>query len=107
MKTFFALTLIGVLPCVALAAKPAAPHITVEASNIKQLTFDWTSVSGATRYELWFKASDAAAWVEYMEKAAPRSSISVGVSVHLLQWPEARYQLKACNAEGCSTSNTV
>ena len=105
MKTAV-LALACVFPCLALAAPPA-PRITVQATDIKQLGFEWPAVAGATRYELWFKASDAAPWVEYTEKPAPRTSLTVSVAVHLLEWPQARYQLKACNASGCSTSNTV
>jgi hypothetical protein len=101
-----ALALVCVCSSVAFAAPPA-PRITVQATNIKQLGFEWASVAGATRYELWFKANDATPWVEYIEKPAPRASLSISVSVHLLEWPQARYQLKACNASGCSTSNTV
>ncbi len=101
-----ALALVCAFPSVALAAPPA-PRITVEAGDIKQLRFEWPSVPGATRYELWFKANDATPWVEYTEKPAPRTSLAVSVSVHLLEWPQARYQLKACNSTGCSTSNTV
>lgn len=100
------LALFCVLSSLAFAAPPA-PRITVAASDIKQLTFEWPSVAGATRYELWFKASDATPWVEYTEKTAPRTSLNISVSVHLLEWPQARYQLKACNSTGCSTSNTV
>ena len=106
MKTAL-FALLCALSSAAFAARPPAPHITVEVSNIREFTFEWAEASGATRYELWFKASDAAPWVEYNEKPAPRTSIVTSVAVHLLEWPQARYQLKACNADGCSTSNTV
>lgn len=102
------LALLGVFSPVAFAAKPPAPHLTVAVTNIREMTFDWAAdAAGATRYELWFKPSDAAGWTKYTEKSAPRTSILASVAVHLLEWPQARYQLKACNAEGCSTSNTV
>src|SRR5678816_874200 len=103
--TLFAI--LGVLSSAAFAAKPTAPHLTVQVPNIREFTFAWAEATGATRYELWFKANDATPWAEYTEKPAPRTSILASVAVHLLEWPQARYQLKACNAEGCSTSNTV
>jgi hypothetical protein len=39
------------LASVALAAPPPAPVLTVGASNIKQLQFDWPAVPGAARYQ--------------------------------------------------------
>ncbi|HEX6397900.1 MAG TPA: hypothetical protein VFZ95_10775 [Steroidobacteraceae bacterium] len=106
MKSAF-LALIWALPSLAFAARPTPPVVTLQANTIKQLEFEWQPLTGVTKYQLWFKANDDAAWVKYLEKAAPRTSMAIGVAVHLLDWPEARYQLKACNAEGCSTSNTV
>ena len=101
------IALVFAFSSLAFAARPAAPVITVEVSQIKQLTFEWQPLTGVTQYQLWFKASDEAAWVKYTEKPAPRTSITASVAVHLLEWPQARYQLKACNTDGCSTSNTV
>ena len=91
----------------AALAIPPAPVVTVHASGIKKLTFEWEPVAGASRYDLWFKASDNAAWTRYLQAPAPRSSFTTGVAVHLLNWPQARFQLKACDNSGCSTSNTV
>jgi hypothetical protein len=99
--------LLGAVSSAAFAAKPPAPHLTVAVTNIREFTFAWAEATGATTYQLWFKANDATPWAKYTEKPAPRTSILASVSVHLLEWPQARYQLKACNADGCSTSNTV
>jgi hypothetical protein len=92
---------------VAFAAPPPAPAIDVHASNIKQLEFNWTPVTQVNRYELWFKANDGAAWVKYAETPAQRPRFRIGVSVHLLDWRQARYYVKACNPSGCSSSNQV
>ena len=94
------------LSTIALAVPPA-PVVTVHASGIKKLTFEWAPVAGASRYDLWFKANDNASWIRYLRAPAPRSSFTTGVAVHLLHWPQARFQLKACDTSGCSTSNTV
>ena len=91
----------------ALAAPPA-PVVTVHASGIKKLTFEWAPVAEATRYDLWFKANDNAPWTRYLQAPAPRFSFTTSVAaVRLLHWPQARFQLKACDTSGCSTSNTV
>jgi hypothetical protein len=92
---------------VALAAPPAAPQISVAATDIKQLQFDWASVPTTNRYELWFKANSGAQWVKYAETPAQRPRFRISVSVHLLDWQTARYQVKACNPSGCSASNEV
>src|SRR3954471_24264757 len=78
-------------------AAPAAPVVTVGA-DIKQLQFDWEQVPSSNRYELWFKANDAAPWVEYTEiPAAQTARIRINVSAHLLDWRVAKYRVAACN----------
>jgi hypothetical protein len=92
----------------ALAAPPPAPQITVQATDIRQLEFNFEPVAGVQRYELWFQAAPGAPWVEYQERRAelaPR--FRIGVGVHLLDWRRARYHVKACNPSGCSASNEV
>jgi trimeric autotransporter adhesin len=92
----------------ALAAPPPAPQITVQATDIRQLEFDFEPVPGVQWYELWFQAAPGAPWVEYQERRAelaPR--FRIGVGVHLLDWRRARYHVKACNPSGCSASNEV
>jgi hypothetical protein len=101
-------TFTGTLVLASLASAapgaPAAPQVTVGA-DLKQLQFDWDRVPSATRYELWFKANDAAAWVKYIDVPGARSeSVRINVSVHLLDWRVARYRLAACDASGCTNS---
>jgi hypothetical protein len=91
----------------AVAAPPAAPTITVAASNIKQLQFDITPVSAINRYELWFKASPGTPWVLYAQTPPQRPRFRINVSVHLLDWQQARFHVKACNSATCSQSNEV
>jgi hypothetical protein len=106
MKTIF-VALACVLSPVALAAPPPAPVVTVGASDIKQLQFDWPSVPGVATYELWFRAAPGAAWVKYAETPAQRRIIRINVSVHLLDWRVARYRVAACNPSGCTNSDEV
>lgn len=97
----------GVLSSLAVAAPPPAPTITVAATDIKQLQFDVTPVTHASTYELWFRALPGAQWVKYTEQPARRPIIRIGTSVHLIDWRQARYHVRACNPSGCSKSNEV
>lgn len=91
---------------VALAAPPA-PTITVGANDIKQLQFDITPVPQVIWYELWFKANSGANWTRYTKTPAQQPLFRISTSVHLLDWTQARYLVKACNPSGCSESNQV
>jgi hypothetical protein len=108
MKTIW-LALIASFACTSMAvAEPLdAPTINVFASNIKQLQFDITPVTRINWYELWFKADSGAAWVKYAQTIAQRPRFRINVSVHLLNWQQARFYVKACNAGACSQSNEV
>jgi hypothetical protein len=92
---------------VALAALPPAPTISVAATDIKQLQFDISPVIRANWYELWFKANSGAPWVLYARAGVQNQRIRINTSVHLLDWRQARYFVKACNPGGCSQSNEV
>ena len=90
------------------AAPPSAPVLTVDVRDIRQLEFNWNSVPGVARYELWFRAAPGAQWVKFTEQAARRARvIRIGVPVHLLDWRQASYYVSACNPSGCTPSNTV
>jgi len=95
--------LVGGAP-LAHATPPSAPLVTVGANDIEQLQFDITPVTRVNWYELWFRANPGATWVKYGETRAQRPLFRVRVSVHLLDWRVARYQVKACNPSGCSAS---
>ena len=101
------LSLLLVRISVAVAAPPPAPTLTVAATDIKQLQFDITPVTRVGWYELWFRALPGAEWVNYTRTPAQRPIIRIGTSVHLLDWQQARYFVKACNPSGCSQSNEV
>jgi hypothetical protein len=92
---------------VALATPPPSPTLTVGAADIKQLHFDIEPVPRVNWYELWFKPNNAAQWVKFTQVPAQRNWIRINVAVHLLDWPQARYHVKACNPSGCGTSNEV
>jgi hypothetical protein len=107
MKTL-GLVLICTFASVALAAPPPAPAVNVAATDIRQLEFNWDPVPGAQRYELWFRSAPGAQWVKFREQPAQRAPLfRIGVSVHLLDWKQARYYVAACNTGGCTPSNQV
>ncbi len=104
---FCALALIGLFASAALAAPPPAPTVTVAATDIKQLQFDITPVPTVGSYELWFRALPGAEWVKYTQTPARRPYFRINAPVHLLDWRQARYYVKACNPSGCTPSNEV
>jgi len=106
LKLAGALALAGLTAPYAIAAPPAAPQVTTGAST-KQLRFDWDIVPQSNNYELWFKANDGSPYVKVGEYPPWRTSVTVGVSAHLLDWQQAKYQLKACNPSGCSASAPI
>ena len=91
----------------AFAAPPPAPTITVAATDIKQLQFDITPVPRANWYELWFRSNPGAQWVQYARTTAQRPRIRTNTAVHLLDWRQARFYVKACNPGACTPSNEV
>jgi hypothetical protein len=92
----------------AFAAPPPAPTLGVAVTDIRQLEFSWDPVRGAQSYELWFLPAPGAQWVKYREQRAQRAPLfRVAVAVHLLDWRQARYYVKACNWGGCTPSNEV
>ena len=90
----------------AVAAPPAAPVVTAGATA-KQLQFDWDIVPRSNYYELWFKANNGAPYVKFGEAVPWRPRILSSVSAHLLDWDQARYQVRACNPSGCGVSADV
>jgi hypothetical protein len=90
----------------ALAAPPAAPHVTVSA-DVKLLNFDWDIVPRSNYYEFWLKANDGAPYVKFGESPAWRAHAENTIAAHLLDWDQARYQVKACNPSGCNASAPI
>jgi len=90
----------------ALAAPPAAPVVATSA-DIKQLHFDWSIVPRSNYYEFWFKANTGAPWVKFSEPPPWQPTATNNISAHLLDWDQARYQVKACNFSGCTPSPAI
>jgi hypothetical protein len=87
---------------------PAAPVVTVGAEN-RQLIFDWDPVPGATSYFLVFKMDRNSSYVPVSNGppiAAPTHRARVNISVHKLNWRQARFKVAACNGP-CTYSDEV
>ena len=95
------------LATTAFATPPAAPQVTIGASNVKQLRLDWEIVPRSNYYEVWFIANNGAAPVKFGERQPWNPHWVQNVSVHLLNWSEARWMIKACNPSGCTSSGPV
>lgn len=94
---------------IALAAPPPAPVISVGVTDVRQLEFNWAVVPRVQTYELWYQSAPGAPWSKYAEKDARNSPLfRIGVPVHLLNWSQALFHVKACNpVDGCTASNNV
>jgi len=88
-------------------AAPPQPQLHVAPNGIKQLRFNWEPVSGATSYELWFQSSAAAAETRFFQMPSSQTSVVNNVAVHLLDWSNSRYWLKACDSSGCTSSSKI
>jgi trimeric autotransporter adhesin len=88
-------------------AAPPAPQATASAGGIKQLRFNWNAVSGATGYELWFLANAGSQPVRFFQMPGSQRSVINNVSVHLLDWSNARYWVNACDSSGCTSSSRL
>lgn len=99
--------LILALAGLAQGAGPDAPKVTVRADGTKQLRFDWNYVPRANYYELWFRANDGATPVKFADLPSWRPRVTNGVAIHLLNWKQARYWVKACNPGGCTASAPI
>jgi hypothetical protein len=104
--TVCALALVMTSPLYAQAI-PQAPQLTAGA-EFKGLRFDWEPVTGATWYELEYKAHQSAAFVQQgSDLAASATSRRFSFPLHLFDWTYARYRLAACNAAGCARSAAI
>lgn len=101
-----AASLLAACASVSLAAPPA-PQATASAGGVKQLRFGWDAVSGATGYELWFLANSGSQPVRFFQMPGSQRSVINNVSVHLLDWSNARYWVSACDSSGCTASTRL
>ena len=86
---------------------PAAP-VAALAIGLKKLQFSWPTVAGATSYKVLENADGSSGFQQIgSDLGADQTAYTQAIAVHTQQWATASYQIQACNAAGCSTSNTL
>jgi hypothetical protein len=82
------------------------PSVKVEAQASKVLSFQWSSVEGATHYKL-FKHDHAIGGEIQLggDLTQPQATDEIGVHVH--DWVNNYYVVEACNADGCQRSDAA
>ena len=71
------------------------------------MLFEWPIVPRSNWYEIWFKANDGAPLVKYGERKPWIARWTSNVSAHLLNWSQVRWEVRACNPSGCSSSGII
>src|SRR4051812_3168583 len=102
----WAVIVLAAVSITAIAAPPE-PQLRIAPNGAKQLRFNWQPVSGATSYELWFQSSATAAETRFFQMPSSQTSVVNNVAVHLLDWSNSRYWLKACDSSGCTASSKI
>jgi trimeric autotransporter adhesin len=86
---------------------PPAPVLTAGA-EFKGLRLDWEPVARASWYELEYRATATAAYVQQgADLPASVTMVRFGFPLHLYDWTNARYRVAACNSAGCTRSAAV
>jgi len=80
------------------------PSVKVEAQNPKVLTFQWSTVEGATHYRL-YKHDAATGGVVQIGGDLTGTQATDEIGVHVHDWVNNYYYVEACNASGCEKSS--
>jgi hypothetical protein len=83
----------------------AAPQLTLGV-DIKQLSFSWNPVLGATHYKMMVNTDGASGFVQLGDDL-----VSVGLVINVradeIDWNNSQYMLSACDASSCQDSSVV
>jgi hypothetical protein len=83
---------------------PAAPSVTAE-PGIKSIRLGWQPVTGASRYEVWYRPTASAAYRKFgSDLPGSRTTADLSIPAHLFDWQNARFRVAACNSAGCTHS---
>jgi len=83
---------------------PAATTLSPIGIGLKQLQLKWSDVAGATFYRV-LEDADGNGFVQLGgDLPGTQTSFNRDIAVHQQNWAAARYEVQACNTEGCSTS---
>lgn len=84
---------------------PVAPVATL-GIGLKKIQLGWAAVGTATSYKV-LENTGAGFQQIGTDLAAGQTAFNHPIAVHTQQWATTSYQIQACNAVGCSTSNTL
>src|SRR5688572_1377363 len=90
----------------AIHAAPPAPLV-MASGDIKLLRFDWSPLQATDRFELWYQASESAAWKMITTRPGSATYAMISMSAHLFDWRQTRFRLDACDSSGCTPSNPI
>lgn len=86
---------------------PAAASLSMSI-GVQGLDLSWTPVSGVTSYRLYQDATGSSGFTRVGgDIAAASGSYRLPVSSHLLDWPNARFRIDACNGDSCTASQPI
>jgi len=86
---------------------PAAPQVTTGA-DLKRLIFDWDPVPDATYYQVLVRPWPTNPFAVLRDDiAASQTRVSLPIASHLIYWDYIRYEVAACNAAGCTSSDEI
>jgi hypothetical protein len=91
-----------------VSGPPGVPVVTLNNGTPKQLRFDWGEVSDATFYRFLMDETGGGSYTQVGgDLPFGTTTFSLRVSVHLLDWSNARFLVQACNSDGCTDSNIL
>jgi hypothetical protein len=95
------------VPSVPIDKAPTAPVVTTSAGD-QQLTFSWPAEEGVTSFKL-TQNSVSSGGVAHVYPSVPGTATqtTLDVSVHRVDWNDARFVVTACNGVFCSDSAPI
>ena len=93
------------LPLTVVVPAPAAAAVSV-AYGIRQIILNWTAPTGATYFDVLKSADGSSNYIQLVGNLSNLTYTDV-VPVHLTDWVNARYIVKACNSTGCTSSPAI
>jgi hypothetical protein len=87
-------------------APAAAPVLSITAQLYKSIHFAWTAVPGATFYRLFRDPTGSAGYTQFAGDN-PALFFNLLSNLHLEDWTQPRFVVRACNPGGCGPQSNV
>jgi len=82
--------------------------VNVSVTTLKELTFTWSEVAGATHYKLLKNPTGASGYTQLgADLPSSVTTVTDTIGVHLHDWVNASYIVQACNTAGCFSSSAI